>query len=133
MMMLTPIIQKSLADKLLDINKNWIQFVGIIDTEKKTFVSKHQKNEHSILETDDEIKFVHEIIEMTNMFESSNLFGNVMSLHIQREKGYCLFFIFSNLVVSIVCNPIIGNTEVSIISENVEFMMKNMIISSDEI
>ena len=118
--------QKDMLETILDVDSTTIRFVGIIDCDIQTLMSRSQKNKTSHITPKDEEKFAEDLIKIKSIQEKlDNFIGKVLFSHIIRKKLHQVVYYVDNLIIYITCEPNADLENINLISRNVEYIIKN--------
>ena len=129
MSLITLDLEEQTSRKLLNINNTLVKFVGIINSHKKTMISKIQNNKHNTFVLNDEMMFALESSKIKCLIqEDSDLETDAYCVSIQRDEENYLLFVHHEFIVSLKLDSITTKSELSKISEKSESIAKEFFI-----
>ena len=121
--------QSDMLDAILNIDEKFIRFVGIVDCNAATLMSKSREDLASLVTPKDEEEFAMDLIKIKEIQEKLDEFiGKLISSHIIREKLHQFVYYVDNLIIYITCEPIVDQNRINKISQDAEFVIKDNLI-----
>ena len=118
---------KRFMEKILQIDRDIVRFVGIFDTKENCLMTKMQQGKVSYVTQREEDTFALYLKSMKKMQEGlDHALGKVRLMEIRREKLYQLVFFVGNFIIFVTVEPIINRRTIENILNYIEIAIQSI-------
>ena len=118
---------RHLMDKILQIDKDIVRFVGIFNIKENCLMTKMQQGKVSYMTQREEDTFALYLKSMKKMQEGlDHALGKVILMEIRREKLYQLVFFVGNFIIFVTVEPIINRRILENILNYIEIAIQSI-------